>query len=210
MPCHPGRPAWSLWPDRATATGGGSNAARKRCRDAGAARAGDRDRDHRFDANSISYGNAGPNRDRGAYGDHHTDHDRDPWALCAIMDEWTCADAAFAARVDHLRGALAVLTEECTARGCLAVISSGACGAEGESVRAEVFARRSVWNAAIVERFERAQAEGDLPPSVDPRGLSRLLIAMLQGISIQHGDGATKAQLEQLIDTSLALWPSAK
>jgi AcrR family transcriptional regulator len=109
-----------------------------------------------------------------------------------------------------MRGNLAMLTEECTARGCLSVISSMACGAEAESVRSEVVARRAVWNAAVVERFERARAEGDLPAHIDPQGLSRLLSAMLQGISIQHGDGATKEQLEQLIDTSLALWPTAK
>ncbi|HEY0313254.1 MAG TPA: TetR/AcrR family transcriptional regulator [Allosphingosinicella sp.] len=109
-----------------------------------------------------------------------------------------------------MRGNLAMLTEECTARGCLSVISSMACGAEAESVRSEVVARRAVWNAAVVERFERARAEGDLPDHIDPQGLSRLLSAMLQGISIQHGDGATKEQLEQLIDTSLALWPTAK
>jgi AcrR family transcriptional regulator len=109
-----------------------------------------------------------------------------------------------------MRGNLAMLTEECTARGCLSVISSMACGAESESVRSEVVARRAVWNAAVVERFERAKAEGDLPAHIDPHGLSRLLSAMLQGISIQHGDGATKEQLEQLIDTSLALWPTAK
>jgi AcrR family transcriptional regulator len=109
-----------------------------------------------------------------------------------------------------MRGNLAMLTEECTARGCLSVISSMACGAEAESVRSEVVARRAVWNAAVVERFERARAEGDLPARIDPHGLSRLLSAMLQGISIQHGDGATKEQLEQLIDTSLALWPTAK
>ena len=109
-----------------------------------------------------------------------------------------------------MRGNLAMLTEECTARGCLSVISSMACGAEAESVRSEVVARRAVWNAAVVERFERARAEGDLPDHIDPQGLSRLLSAMLQGISIQHGDGATKEQLEQLIDTSLALWPTSK
>lgn len=109
-----------------------------------------------------------------------------------------------------MRGNLAMLTEECTARGCLAVISSMACGAEAESVRSEVVARRAVWNAAVIERFERAKAEGDLPAHIDPQGLSRLLSAMLQGISIQHGDGATKEQLEQLIETSLALWPTAQ
>lgn len=128
----------------------------------------------------------------------------------AYIQEALAAPTARGVAERLLRGNLAMLTEECTARGCLSVISSMACGAESESVRGEVVARRAVWNAAVVDRFKRATAEGDLPPDVDPEGLSRLLSAMLQGISIQHGDGATKAQLEQLIETSLALWPSAK
>lgn len=128
----------------------------------------------------------------------------------AYIQEALAAPTARGVAERLMRGNLAMLTEECTPRGCLAVISSMACGAEAESVRDEVVARRAVWNAAVVERFERAKAEGDLPAHIDPQGLSRLLSAMLQGISIQHGDGATKEQLEQLIDTSLALWPTAK
>jgi len=128
----------------------------------------------------------------------------------AYIQEALAAPTARAVAERLLRGNLAMLTEDGPARGCLSVISSMACGAEAESVRSEVVARRAVWNAAVVERFQRAKEEGDLPPHVDPEGLSRLLSAMLQGLSIQHGDGATKAQLEQLIETSLALWPTAK
>ncbi|HMC92877.1 MAG TPA: TetR/AcrR family transcriptional regulator [Allosphingosinicella sp.] len=109
-----------------------------------------------------------------------------------------------------LNGSLAMLTGDGSARGCLSVISSMPCGAEAESVRSEVLARRAVINRAIVDRLERAKEEGDLPSAVDPEGLSRMLAAMFQGLSIQHADGATKAQLQQLIDTSLALWPTAK
>ena len=107
-----------------------------------------------------------------------------------------------------LRGSLASQTSECDPRGCLRVISSVACGVEAESIRAEVIARRASSHRALIERFERAKAEGDLPPHVDVEGLAAYLTAILQGMAVQAGAGASKEQFERLIETSLAVWPS--
>jgi hypothetical protein len=62
---------------------------------------------------------------------------------------------------------------------------------------------------SLVARFERASAEGDLPANIDPEGLTRVLIAYLQGISVQANMGEPREALEKLIDTALDLWPSA-
>jgi AcrR family transcriptional regulator len=107
-----------------------------------------------------------------------------------------------------LRGALEIHANECHPRGCLGVISSVACGTEAESVRADVIARRASSSQALVERFQRARAEGDLPGDIDPAGVTSFLTALLQGLSLQAGAGATRAQLEALVETSLALWPT--
>ena len=84
-----------------------------------------------------------------------------------------------------------------------------ACSAEAESIKADVLSRRASSQRALIERFERAKREGDLPAHVDAQGLTSLLYALLQGISVQAGAGATMDELERLVDTSLALWPSA-
>jgi AcrR family transcriptional regulator len=107
-----------------------------------------------------------------------------------------------------LRGAVEMQTSSCDPRGCLGVISSSACGAEAESIKAEVISRRASSECALVQRLERARAEGDLPDGVDAPGLTRYLMALLQGIAVQGGAGATRAQLEQLVETSLAFWPT--
>ena len=107
-----------------------------------------------------------------------------------------------------LRGALAMQTDGGNPRGCLGVISSVACGIEAESIRAEVIARRASSQRALVERFERANAEGELPDTIDPEGLSRYLLALLQGLSLQAGAGASCDQLKELVETSLQLWPT--
>lgn len=106
-----------------------------------------------------------------------------------------------------LRGALHSQTSSCEPRGCLGVIGSMACGSEAEGVRAEVIARRASSHAALVARMERARDEGDLPAASDPAGLARFLLAILQGMAVQAGAGATRDELARLIDTSLATWP---
>jgi hypothetical protein len=93
-------------------------------------------------------------------------------------------------------------------KGCLGLISSIACGPEAESIRSEVIARRASSERAMVERFERARQDGELPDTIDARGLANYLIAILQGLSLQAGAGASAEQLGQLVDTSLQLWPT--
>ena len=106
-----------------------------------------------------------------------------------------------------LRGALALSTGTADPRGCLGVISAVACTTFDESIRDEVMARRASSDRAVIERFRRAKAEGDLPESVEPEALSAYLSAVLQGMGVQASSGATHEQLVQLVDTTLALWP---
>jgi AcrR family transcriptional regulator len=107
-----------------------------------------------------------------------------------------------------LVGALEMQTTDCDPKGCLGVISSVACGAEAESIREQVIARRASSMQALTERFERAKAEGDLPADADIQGLTGYLSALLQGMAIQAGAGASRAELERLVRTSLTMWPS--
>jgi AcrR family transcriptional regulator len=105
-----------------------------------------------------------------------------------------------------LRGSLKMQTSDCEPKGCMRVISSVSCPEE-PSIRADLMARRQSSQRAICERMERAKAEGDLPPDTDTDGLCAYLGAILQGMSVQASSGAPKAQLEALVETSLAMWP---
>ena len=107
-----------------------------------------------------------------------------------------------------LRGTVENITGDARPHGCLGVITSVACGPESQSVREEVVKRGEMAKRALVERFERAKDEGDLPPHTDPEGLMRVFIAVLQGISIQASQGATREELDQLVESGLTLWPS--
>ncbi|MDB5446497.1 MAG: TetR family transcriptional regulator [Phenylobacterium sp.] len=106
-----------------------------------------------------------------------------------------------------LLGALEMQTTGSDPRGCLGVISSTACGAEAESIRREVVARRASSDAALLRRLERAKAEGDLPDHIEPAGLVNYLGAVIQGLCIQAGAGARPEDLRRLVATTLDLWP---
>ena len=109
----------------------------------------------------------------------------------------------------YLHGALMTHAGTTDPKGCMGILSSLACSPEAESIKADVITRRASSQRALIDRFERAKREGDLPAHVDAQGLTSLLYALLQGISVQAGAGASMDELERLVDTSLALWPSA-
>ena len=108
----------------------------------------------------------------------------------------------------YMRGAIDAQLSTCDPKGCLGVISMTACGAEAESIKADVIQRRASSHAALVERFEQAKRDGDLPDHVDVLGLTSYLYAILQGMAVQAGSGVTRADLERVVDTSLMMWPS--
>ncbi|MEN2747254.1 TetR/AcrR family transcriptional regulator [Sphingomonas sp. T9W2] len=106
-----------------------------------------------------------------------------------------------------MRGAIDAQMSSCDPKGCLGVISATACGAEAASIKADVIQRRASSQAALVERFEQAKRDGDLPDHVDIPGLTSYLYAILQGMAVQAGSGATRAELERVVETSLMMWP---
>ena len=106
-----------------------------------------------------------------------------------------------------LTNALAMQTSTCGPRGCLNVISSVACGAEAASIKEEVVKRRASSEAALIRRFEQARADGDLADDADPASLVRFLMAVLQGMAVQAGSGVPRESLQQIVATTLSLWP---
>lgn len=106
-----------------------------------------------------------------------------------------------------LRGALALQTGTTDPRCCLGVISAVACTTQADSIKHEVMARQASSNQAIIDRFRRAKADGDLPEGVEPEALQSYMSAVLQGMGVQASSGASPQKLAQLVETTLALWP---
>jgi AcrR family transcriptional regulator len=106
-----------------------------------------------------------------------------------------------------LTGSLRNQTSGEDPRGCLGVITSVACGAEADCIRQEVLERGKIAHQALIERMQRAVDEGDFNGPIDPEGITKYLTAILQGMAVQAGAGASREDLQRLIDTTLAVWP---
>lgn len=106
-----------------------------------------------------------------------------------------------------LRGVLAVHCGGTDPQGCLGVIATVACGSGAESIRQEAIARGASAEAAMISRFVRAQAEGDLPPAFAPQAMAQYLNTLVQGLAMKAGSGTSRESLERVIDVTLALWP---
>jgi AcrR family transcriptional regulator len=108
-----------------------------------------------------------------------------------------------------LRGAVDNASSRDEPHGCLGVITSVACGEEAQSIREDVLERGKIAKRALIERFERAKTDGDLPQQIEVDALTNLLYAVVQGVCIQAGSGATRDELNRLVDTGLMMWPSS-
>ncbi|PZU09752.1 TetR/AcrR family transcriptional regulator [Sphingomonas sp.] len=106
-----------------------------------------------------------------------------------------------------LQGALEMQQSTCDPKGCLGVISTVACSQEAESIREAVIERQAGSKQALIDRFERAKTEGDLPEHIDPCALARYLTAVMQGLAVQAGAGTGCPDLRKIVDTTLAVWP---
>ena len=106
-----------------------------------------------------------------------------------------------------LLGALEMQTSSCDPKGCLGVISAVACGPEASSIRECVIERQKSAREALINRLEEYKTEGDLPSDIEPEALARYMTAVLQGLSVQAGAGASKAELRSLVDMAMRTWP---
>jgi AcrR family transcriptional regulator len=105
-----------------------------------------------------------------------------------------------------LAGTIDNITSEC--RGCLGVIASVNCSNEDSPIRDDVRARAQSSQHAIVERMQHAIDDGDYSMPVEAEAMTRYLMAVVHGISVQAGAGASRAVLQHVADAVLAMWPS--
>jgi len=59
----------------------------------------------------------------------------------------------------------------------------------------------------IQKRMQRAKAEGDLAKDVDPKDLARLVVILLNGLSVQAVNGATVAEMNRAVELALRSLP---
>ncbi|MCM2452206.1 TetR/AcrR family transcriptional regulator [Agrobacterium vitis] len=93
-----------------------------------------------------------------------------------------------------LEGAVRAVTDPDREGGCM--ISSGmtACHSEHAALARNAAARRDAMRERIAKTLAPFVTDGQTPP------LERYLSAVLQGISVQARDGATQAELQEIVE----------
>ncbi|MFJ8015432.1 TetR/AcrR family transcriptional regulator [Streptomyces sp. NPDC096339] len=104
-----------------------------------------------------------------------------------------------------LREAAEVYTDPAHPPGCMVI--SAAINTTSEEV-AEALRERRNANLELFERRIRADmAGGVLPADTDARALARYAGVVLQGMSQQSRDGASREELEAVAERALLAWP---
>ncbi|HLL35078.1 TetR/AcrR family transcriptional regulator [Streptomyces sp.] len=103
-----------------------------------------------------------------------------------------------------LREAAVEYTAPGRPHGCLVVHAATNCTTP--EVEQSLRERRNAGIAAFESRIRADIASGELPPGTDAAALARHTGAMIQGMSQQARDGASRAELEALAEIAMAVW----
>jgi AcrR family transcriptional regulator len=131
-------------------------------------------------------------------------------AKYSAIDAETFAAAPTARAVVErlLYGAAELFTLPGKPRGCMVITAAMNCSEGSQGVEAAMRAKRVLNEALLRKRVSRAIEEGELPSSADAGAMAKFYAAVLQGMSVQARDGATRAELERVAAMALALWPA--
>ncbi len=120
-----------------------------------------------------------------------------------LLDETPTAREAIAAM---LRANADSFVDPGTPPGCMVVLAATAGTSKNSEVRTFLAERRHGMYDLIHARLERALREGELPEGTDIGAIATFYITIQQGMSIQSRDGASRAELDRIIDQAIGAW----
>ena len=92
-------------------------------------------------------------------------------------------------------------------RGCLTLQGGLACGSGAEGVKRAMIDLRKQGLKQLEQRMRRAQKEGDLRGDVDAKDLARYVSVVMNGLSVQAVNGATRAEMNRTVKMALRSMP---
>jgi AcrR family transcriptional regulator len=108
-----------------------------------------------------------------------------------------------------LRGNADVYADSGTPSGCMVVLGATTWTPHNEAVREYLAGLRRQAFEVIRARLERGVADGEIVPDADLDGLAAYYKTVLEGLSIQARDGASRGSMHAIIDCAMAAWDVA-
>lgn len=109
--------------------------------------------------------------------------------------------------ITFLNNAVEVMTNVNSPRGCMVVQGALSCGQGASLIQQELVGYRQRYEDALARRFEQAKVTGDLPEDAQPRELAKYLATLHQGLSVQATSGASRQELQAVVEMALKQWP---
>lgn len=120
-----------------------------------------------------------------------------------VLEEPTAQEVATA----YLTASVEGTTRNDCPTGCLGVQASLVANHLGQSATDALTAWRDHNRTSFRARFRRAVDEGDLPAGTEPDVLAHYLLTMANGLAVQAAAGATREELQRVVDAALRNWP---
>jgi AcrR family transcriptional regulator len=121
----------------------------------------------------------------------------------ALREEPTARAAVHA----MLRATADQITGPDTPHYCMLILAAPTGAVENHAIREFLAGLRRGQLTTIKDRLARGVAEGDLnAPPADLEAIARYYTTVVQGLSVQARDGATRAELEAVITCAMAAW----
>ena len=106
-----------------------------------------------------------------------------------------------------LRHGVAFLGNPSHPRGCLSLQGGLACGSGSEGAKRAMIDLRRHGLKQLEQRMRRAQRDGDLRKDVDAQDLARYVYLVMNGLSVQAVNGATRAEMNRIVNMALRSMP---
>jgi AcrR family transcriptional regulator len=90
--------------------------------------------------------------------------------------------------------------------GCMVVVATTTWTPENEDLRTYLMALRQKPFELMRARLERGVDAGELPPGTDVESLAHYYNTVLEGLSIQARDDASRETMHAIIDCAMAAW----
>ena len=122
---------------------------------------------------------------------------------CPYAGEPTARDA-----VERLLTELATLfTDRSHPAGCLAVMAMITSSTSSARLQKMLADERALARGRLRERIQLGVKEGDVPADTDVGALTDFYVAMINGMSLQAREGASRKSVIAMVETAMRAWP---
>jgi AcrR family transcriptional regulator len=105
-----------------------------------------------------------------------------------------------------LRANAELFTDPGKPSGCMIVLADTNLSPGHESVREHLVRLRGEIERGMRKRLDRGAAAGELPPDADLAAIAAFYRTVLEGLSIRARDGASRRELQRIVDCAMAAW----